>query len=73
MLERLHNGEFVGMDFKEVLEELRERGIEPAEVEYPTNEDLGGITVGSLYLDYYIIEFDTDAVCDNCYHGKCEE
>ena len=58
---------------EEVLEELRVREIEPVEVEYPTDEYLGGITVGSLYLDYYIIEFDADAVCDSCYHGECEE
>ena len=73
MLERLHDGEFVGMGFEAVLEELRVRGIEPVEVEYPTDEELGGITIGSIYLDYYIIEFDADAICDSCYHGECEE
>ena len=73
MLERLHDDEFLGMDFDEVLVELAERGIVPTAVEEPEADYLGGITVGSIYLDYYEIEFDEDGVCDSCYHGSCEE
>ena len=73
MLERLHDGEFIGMDFDDVLVELAARGIVPAVVEEPEEDYLGGITVGSIYLDYYEIEFDEMGICDCCYHGTCEE
>lgn len=73
MLERLHDGEFVGMDFEDVLVELAERGIVPTVVEEPEEDYLGGITVGSIYLDYYEIEFDEMGICDCCFHSSCEE
>lgn len=73
MLERLHDGEFVGMDFEDVLVELAEKGIVPTVVEEPEEDYLGNITVGSIYLDYYEIEFDELGICDCCYHGTCEE
>ena len=73
VLERLHDGEFVGMDFEDVLVELAERGIVPTVVEEPEEDCLGGITVGSIYLNYYEIEFDEMGICDCCYHGTCEE
>lgn len=73
MMKGLHDGEFVGMHFDEVLAELQARGIEPDEVDYPSADELGGITVGSVYLAYYMVEFDEDGVCDSCYHGECED
>lgn len=73
MMKGLHDGEFVGMHFDEVLAELQARGIEPDEVDYPSADELGGITIGSVYLSYYIVEFDENDVCDSCYHGECEE
>lgn len=73
MLERLHDREFVGMNFDDVLAELAERGIAPTVVEEPEEDYLGSITVGSIYLDYYEIEFDEMGICDCCYHGTCEE
>ena len=73
MLERLHDGEFVGMGFEEVLAVLEEREIVPSTVDYPEEDYLGGITIGSVYSDYYEIEFDEEGVCDCCYHGECEE
>ena len=73
MLERLYDGEFVGMDFEDVLAELAEREIVPTIVEEPEEDYLGNITVGSLYSDYYEIEFNELGICDCCYHGTCEE
>ena len=73
MLERLYDGEFVGMDFENVLAELAEREIVSTIVEEPEEDYLGNITVGSLYSDYYEIEFNELGICDCCYHGTCEE
>ena len=73
MLERLHDGEFVGMNFEDVLTELAEREIVPTIVEEPEEDYLGNITVGSVYSDYYVIEFNELGICDCCYHGTCEE
>ena len=73
MLERLYDGEFVGMDFENILAELAEREIVPTIVEEPEEDYLGNITVGSLYSDYYEIEFNELGICDCCYYGTCEE
>lgn len=69
----MKNKMFLGMQFEEVLEQLQLMGIEPDEVDYPSEDEVGGITIGSVYLSYYMIEFDEDGVCDSCYHGECEE
>lgn len=67
MLERLHDGEFVGMDFDDVLVELAERGIVPTTVEEPEEGYVGCITINDD-LDYYQIEFAGIGICDCCYH-----
>lgn len=73
MLERLQDGEFVGMYFDDVLTALEEREIVPTTVEEPEEGYLGVIVVGSVYSDYYMIDFDEKSICDCCYHGACEE
>jgi hypothetical protein len=73
MLANLKEREFIGMSFTDVLVDLSARGIIPTEVEVPEDEYGGSITIGSIYLDYYEIEFDEFGICDGCYHGSCEE
>ena len=73
MMRTLHDGEFIGMDFEDVLVELAERGIAPTVVEEPEEDYCACILIGSVYSEYYMVEFDEMSICDCCYHGTCEE
>lgn len=60
------DGMFLGMQFEEVLAQLQSMGVEPDEVDYPSEDEVGSVVVGDVYGVHYAVEFDVDGHCDYC-------
>ena len=70
MLERLVDGEFLGMHMDEICAVLMDRDLE-AEIADGDFDEAGYIILGNIYGEYYTIDF-VEWHCVECYHNECE-